>query len=181
VSMFANRLGALILASVSIGAAFLAAGAAYAEQTAIAAIVSGDNIQKVGFRAMIQKAAIMYNIAGFARNNLNGSVAVSLQGDEDRIGRVLSLIRAGSKKSSKSNKIDQTPIALDPTLNTFTVYGWTSTSREISRPYDLVFPLRTSDDQMSHDDAKSTWNRLVESVLAGDDLARFMKHLNDDD
>jgi len=72
-------------------------GAASAQ--AITATVTGAQIQKVGFRAMIQKEAIMFNLAGSARNNPDGTVKVSLQGDKDRIDRTLAAIRAGSKKS----------------------------------------------------------------------------------
>jgi hypothetical protein len=41
--------------------------------------VIGENIQKVGYRAMIQKQAIKYNLAGYARNNPDGTVGVGLQ------------------------------------------------------------------------------------------------------
>ena len=30
-------------------------------------------------------------------------------------------------------------------------------------------------------DAKAVWNKIAESTLKGDDLAKFMKHLDDDD
>ena len=60
---------ALLLAAVlASGSALLTAGAASAQQQAITATVTGAKIQKVGFRAMIQKEAIMYDLAGFARN-----------------------------------------------------------------------------------------------------------------
>ena len=52
---------------------------------------------------MIQKQAIMYNLAGSARNNPDGTVSLSLQGDKDRIDKVLDAIRAGNKKSSTGN------------------------------------------------------------------------------
>ena len=119
-------------------------GAASAEQQAIKGIVSGAKIQKVGFRAMIQKQAIMYNLAGYARNNVpEGTVSISLQGDRHRIDEVLDAIRAGTKKSSHDNKVSVTDDALDPSLKTFTVVQWTSTTRDITTPYDLVFQLRT--------------------------------------
>jgi acylphosphatase len=163
------------------GAVLLTAGAASAQQQAIKGIVSGAMIQKVGFRAMIQKEAIMFNLAGSARNNPDGTVTVSLQGDKDRIDQVLAAIRAGSKKSSKDNTIAQTPAAVDPNLKTFTVFGWTSTTRNITNPYDLVFSLRPANDQISRKDAKAVWNTIAEGALKGDDLAKFMKHLDDDD
>jgi acylphosphatase len=173
---------ALLLAAVLAGAsALLSAGAASAQQAAITATVAGEAIQKVGFRAMIQKEAIMDNLAGSARNNPDGTVTVTLQGDQDRIDRLLAAMRAGSKKSSKDNTIAPVPIAVDPDLKTFTVFGWTSTTRNITNPYDLVFHLRPANDQISRHDAKAVWNTIAEGAIKGDDLAKFMKHLDDDD
>ena len=173
---------ALLFAAVLASAiGLLTAGAASAQEEAITATVTGEAIQKVGFRAMIQKEAIMLNLAGSARNNPDGTVKVSLQGDKDRIDQVLAAIRAGSKKSSKDNTIAQAAAAVDPHLKTFTVFGWTSTTRNITNPYDLVFPLRPANDQISRRDAKAVWNTIAESTLKGDDLKKFMNHLDDDD
>ena len=149
-----------------------------AQQQAITATVTGAEIQKVGFRAMIQKEAIMYNLAGSARNNPDGTVSVSLQGDKDRIDNTLAAIRAGSKKSSPNNTINQVPAAWDPNLKTFTVFAWTSTTRNITNPYDLVFTLRPANDPVPPQDAKSIWNNIAESTLKGDDLAKFKNHLD---
>ena len=130
---------------------------------------------------MIQKEAIMDNLAGSARNNPDGTVTVTLQGDRDRIDQLLAAMRAGTKKSSKDNTVAQVPAAVDPNLKTFTVVGWTSTTRNITNPYDLVFHLRPTNDQISRHDAKAMWNSIAEGALKGDDLAKFMKHLDDDD
>jgi hypothetical protein len=70
---------------------------------------------------------------------------------------------------------------VDPNLKTFTVFGWTSTTRNITNSYDLVFPVRPANDQISRKDAKAVWNTIAEGTLKGDDLAKFMKHLDDDD
>jgi hypothetical protein len=63
-----NRVALLLAAVLASGSALLTAGAASAQQQATTATVNGAKIQKVGFRAMIQKETIMYNLAGFARN-----------------------------------------------------------------------------------------------------------------
>ena len=175
------RVALLLVAVLASGSGLLTTGAAVAQQQAITATVTGAKIQKVGFRAMIQKEAIMYNLAGYARNNPDGTVKVSLQGDKNRIDQTLAAIRAGSKKSSQNNAISQVPAAVDPNLKTFTVFAWTSSTRNITNPYDLVFPLRPANDQISRHDAKAIWNDIAKSTLRGEDLAKFLKHLDEDD
>jgi acylphosphatase len=152
-----------------------------AHQEAISGTITGEKIQKVGFRAMIQKEAIMLNLAGAARNNPDGTVSLSLQGDRKRIDKVLDVIRAGNKKSSTGNTINPTDAPLDSNLRTFTVYAWTSTSRNITNPYDLVFHLRPTDDEISRKEAEAAWNNIAESTLKGDDLTKFKNHLGGDD
>ena len=101
-------LALLFVGGLVCGAAMLTAGEASAQQEAITGIVSGEAIQKVGFRAMIQKQAIMYDLAGYARNIPDGTVSISLQGDKDRIDKALEAIRVGSKKSSRDNIVNVT-------------------------------------------------------------------------
>jgi acylphosphatase len=169
-----------LLASVLIWG-IATAVAATAQQEAITATVIGENIQRVGFRAMIQKQAIMYNLAGYARNNPDGTVGVRLQGDEDRIAKTLESISAGNRRSSKANIIGEAPAALDSNLKTFTVFSWTSTIRNILNPYDLVFHLRPANNDISLKEAEAVWNTIAESTLKGEDLAKFMKHLEGDE
>jgi acylphosphatase len=163
-----------LLASIFLCGVTLTAFAANAHQQAITATVIGETIQKVGFRATIQKQAIRYNLAGYVRNNSDGTVGVGLQGDEDRIAKTLEAISDGNKKSSKANIIAETPAALDPNLKTFTVFGWTSKSRSILTPYDLVFDLRPANNEISGEEAEAIWNRIAKSTLRGEDLAKFM-------
>jgi acylphosphatase len=177
-----GSLAVQLLASVLIGGtAAEAALAASTQQEAITATVIGEKVQNVGYRAMIQKQAIMYNLAGYARNNPDGTVGVMLQGDEDRIDKTLEAISAGNKKSSKANIIGEAGAPFEPNLKTFTIFGWTSTSRNISNPYDLVFNLRAASSEISPKDADAVWNSIAESALKGEDLAKFMKHLEDDE
>jgi hypothetical protein len=76
------------------------------QKHAISATVTGND-QHVGFRAMIMKQAIKYNLAGSAKNDKDNIVRFTLQGDASRIDAA----------------------AVDPALSTFTVIDWTSTSR----------------------------------------------------
>ena len=175
------RIAMLIVAGFLCATAPASAREDKADQTAITGTVSGGMIQKVGFRAMIQKQAIMYNLAGYARNNADGTVALSLQGDKKRIDKVLEAIREGTKRSSRDNKVNAANAPLDPNLNTFTVFGWTSTSRAITNPYDLVFHLRPTDEPISKKEAEAAWNAIAESTLKGDDLTKFKNHLGGED
>jgi acylphosphatase len=177
----ARRIALLLVGALVCGITILTAGEATAQQEAITGTVSGEQIQKVGFRAMIQKHAIMYNLAGYARNNTDGTVSISLQGDRGRIDKILEAIRAGSKRSSTDNTISTGSAPLDPGLKTFTVFGWTSTSRNITNPYDLVFHLRPANDEISKKAAEAVWNSIAESTLKGDDLAKFKNHLGGED
>src|ERR1700733_12151985 len=86
---------------------------------AILATVTGDD-QHVGFRAMIMKQAIEYNLAGSAKNDADGTVHFSLQGDSDRLDAALAIIRAGTKKSSNI-EVSATQTAVDPDLHAFTI------------------------------------------------------------
>lgn len=169
------------VAALICGMAMLATGGAMAQPEAMTGTVAGAHIQKVGFRAMIEKQAIMYNVAGSARNNADGTVAITLQGDEHRIDNILEAIRAGTRRSSTNNAIASAAAPVDPGLKTFTVFQWTSTSRNITTPYDLIFHLRPVDDEISKKKAEAVWNAIAEGVLKGDDLKKFRNHLNGDD
>jgi acylphosphatase len=61
------------------------------------------------------------------------------------------------------------------------VYGWTSTSRNITNPYDLVFQLRPANTEISKKEAAAAWNTIAEGALKGDDLDKFKKHLDSDE
>jgi acylphosphatase len=166
----------LLLAAIFVnGTALPIAGAAGPETQAISGIVRGD-VQKVGFRAMILKQAIEYNLAGSAQNIKEETVLFTLQGDENRIDQAVMAIRDGTKKSSNVN-VSTSPAKVDSKLSQFTVIGWTSASRNITNPYDLVFNLRTNDEIISRKKAKSIWHEILRSTLKGEDLNK----LGDDD
>jgi len=151
------------------------ASAAGPESQAISGIVTG-NVQKVGFRAMILKQAIKYNLAGSARNTTEGAVQFTLQGNESRIDQAVMAIRDGTRRSSNVN-VSTSPAKADPGLDKFTVIAWTSASRDITTPYDLVFHLRPNNETISKRDAKQVWHEILRSTLKGDDLDK----LDDDD
>jgi acylphosphatase len=141
--------------------------------TAVSGIVTG-NVQEVGFRAMIQRQAIQENLAGSVENKSDKSVQFFLQGDEDRIDEALNVIREGTKKSFNVN-VSVSPTSIRPDLRTFTVVGWTSVSRNITQPYDLVFNLRPDDTTISKHEAKKVWLAVCEKAVKGADTGKCNK------
>jgi acylphosphatase len=141
--------------------------------TAISGVVSG-NVQQVGFRAMIQKQAIEYNLAGSTKNNDNKAVQFSLQGDKDRVDQAIAAIRDGTKKSSNV-KVALSPATVAPNLSTFTVVGWTSLSRKIKTPYDLVFTLRADNTTIKKRATKAVWLEICNKAVKGEDVGKCDK------
>jgi acylphosphatase len=141
------------------------------QKQAISATVTGND-QQVGFRAMIMKQAIEYNLAGYAENEANRIVHFMLQGNSDRLSSALAAIRGGTKKSSKI-EVNATPAAVDSGLDRFTIIDWTSTSRDITTPYTLVFALRADDEAISKSEAKDVWHEILRKTLRGEDLQKL--------
>ena len=141
------------------------------QKQAISGTVTGND-QHVGFRAMIMKQAIAYNLAGDAKNEPNDVVHFTLQGDAARIGEAVAVVREGTRKSSKI-EVSTAPAAVDPALNTFTIIDWTSTSRGITTPYTLVFKLRGDDRVLAAADVKDVWHGILKSTLKGGDLKKL--------
>jgi len=138
---------------------------------AISGTVTGND-QHVGFRAMIMKQAIEYNLAGYAKNLPNDIVSFTLQGDAGRLDKAVAAIREGTKKSSNI-QVATTPGTVDRALGNFTIFAWTSTSRDITNPYDLVFTLRPEDKTLPDTDVKNVWQGILRSTLKGDDLKKL--------
>ncbi len=141
------------------------------QKQAISGTVTGND-QHVGFRAMIMKQAIAYNLAGSAKNLPNDVVSFTLQGDADRLELAVAAVEAGTKKSSNI-KVTTAAATVDPALTAFTVLGWTSTSRNIANPYDLVFRLRPDDNEIPASQVKGVWQDILKSTLRGDDLKKL--------
>jgi acylphosphatase len=140
---------------------------------AVSGTVTG-NVQEVGFRARIQKQAIRYNLAGSAQNNNDKSVRFVLQGIKDRIDQALRSISEGTKKSSNVN-VKVSSASVEPNLETFTVIGWTSVSRHISHPYDLVFSLRHDNTTITKDQAKAVWLDICRKTVKDEDTGKCEK------
>jgi acylphosphatase len=142
-----------------------------AKKEAIEATVSGND-QQVGFRALVMKQAIRYNLAGSARNDADMVVNFTLQGDKKRFDPALDTIRKGTPRSSNIEVVTK-PATVDPDLNTLTIMGWTSSSRHITNKYNLVFSLRADDDEISKAQTKAAWHQILENTLNPEDLKKL--------
>jgi len=140
---------------------------------AVSGQVSGK-VQQVGFRALILRQAIRFNLAGTAKNNSDGTVTFVLQGDPTRIAAAVEVIALGTAKSSDV-KVKTTAAKIDPQLKTFTVVAWTSTNREITTPYDLLFTLRKNDKTVSEKEAHEEYHQILQKTLKGEDLKKALK------
>ena len=138
---------------------------------AISATVTGKD-QGVGFRALVMKQAIEYNLAGVAKNDVNDVVDFTLQVRKKRIEKAMETIRDGTGRSSNL-EVKTSPAAVDPKLDTFTVFDWTSTTRQITTPHTLVFKLRDTDETISTPDAKDAWHTILQTTVKGDDLKKL--------
>lgn len=141
-----------------------------AEPTAVSGQVSGK-VQQVGFRALILKQAIRFNLAGTAKNNTDGTVSFVLQGDPAQIKEAIKEIAKGDAKSSNV-QVKTNDTKLDPKLKTFTVVDWTSTSRHITTPYNLVFTLRKNAGTISEKDAEKEYHRILKATLSKEDYEK---------
>ena len=166
-----RRVTCVIMMLIAFGFVTSARGSTMAEREAVEATATGKD-QQVGFRALVMKQAIQYNLAGSARNDANEIVHFTLQGGKKRIDSALATIKNGTKKSSDI-KITTTPAAIDPNLNAFTIVDWTSSSRKITNKYNLVFQLRANDAAISPADAKKAWRQILENTLNADDLKKL--------
>jgi acylphosphatase len=146
-----------------------------AKNEAIEAMVTGRD-QKVGFRALVMKQAIEYNLAGSAINEPDQVVRFTLQGAKERIDEALTTIQQGTKKSSDI-QITTSLIERDPELEAFTIVDWTSSSRNITKKYTLVYKLRPKDKVISREEAQKKWHKVLEKTLDAEDRAKL--HLDD--
>ncbi len=174
--MLKKILAASLFAVLSLQSiAFAQTAPSSGDQTKAVGAISGTvtgNDQKVGFRALIMKQAIEYNLSGYAKNEPNDIVRFTLQGRPKRLDEAVAAIREGTKKSSNI-EVATTPATVDPALDAFTIYAWTSTSRNITNPYDLVFKLRADDGKLSEAEVKDVWQGILKSTLKGDDLKKL--------
>jgi len=121
---------------------------------------------------MVMKQAIEHNLAGVAENQPNMIVRFTLQGHGKRIDKAIAAIDDGTKRSTGVG-VSASRSSIKPSLETFTIVDWTSSSREITNPYTLIFTLREDDGVISPDDAKTIWHEILQNTLKGEDLKKL--------
>ena len=70
------------------------------------------HVQGVGFRWRAKKAAEMYGVSGWVRNDWNGSVTMEVQGTAEQIDQVLIAIQRGMY--IRIDHMDSRTIPVDP-------------------------------------------------------------------
>lgn len=128
--------------------------------SAVQGLVSGQ-VQKVGFRAFILRQAVAGNLSGWTVNLSDGRVSFCLAGPAPRIQSALEEIARGPDRSKVAG-VQTWPVPYPPGPQTFTVCAWTSESRKITTPYNLVFSLRSPDSVLSKKKADKFYHRLLE-------------------
>ena len=73
-------------------------------------IVSG-HVQGVFFRQGCQRQAVAFGVAGWIRNNYDGTVEAALEGEADAVERVVSWMRVGPSAAVVTGVrvVDETP------------------------------------------------------------------------
>jgi hypothetical protein len=69
-------------------------------------------------------------------------------------------------------KVALSPATVAPNLSTFTVVGWTSLSRKIKTPYDLVFTLRADNTTIKKRATKAVWLEICNKAVKGEDVGK---------
>ena len=75
-------------------------------------IVYSGHVQGVGFRWRAGKAADMYGVTGWVRNDWDGTVTMEVQGTEEQIDQVLIAIQRGMY--IRIDNMDSRTIPVDP-------------------------------------------------------------------
>jgi hypothetical protein len=83
--------------------------------------------------------------------------------------------RFRSTKKSSNVKVALSPATVAPNLNTFTVVGWTSLSRKIKTPYDLVSTQRADNATIKKRAAKAVWLEICNRAFKGEDVGKCDK------
>jgi acylphosphatase len=79
-------------------------------------------VQGVGFRWFVEREAHMLGIAGWVRNNADGSVEVMAMGTRDQLAGLHSRLREGPR-AARVDDVQVSQAKPVPGLNTFRIEG----------------------------------------------------------
>ena len=79
-------------------------------------------VQGVGFRWFVEREAHMLGIAGWVRNNFDGSVEVLAMGTREQLMGLRSRLREGPR-AARVDAVDESEAKPVPGLNTFRIEG----------------------------------------------------------
>jgi acylphosphatase len=79
-------------------------------------------VQGVGFRWFVEREAHMLGIAGWVRNNPDGSVEVLAMGTREQLAGLRSRLREGPR-AARVDDVDELEARPVPGLNTFRIEG----------------------------------------------------------
>ena len=79
-------------------------------------------VQGVGFRFFVEREAHMLGVAGWVRNNPNGTVEVLAIGTPEQLMGLRGRLRAGPR-SARVDAVDESEAKPIPGLNTFRIEG----------------------------------------------------------
>jgi len=84
-------------------------------------IVRG-RVQGVGFRWFVEREAHILGIAGWVRNNANGSVEVMAQGTREQLSGMRSRLREGPR-AARVDGVEESEARTSAGLNSFRIEG----------------------------------------------------------
>jgi acylphosphatase len=84
-------------------------------------IVRG-RVQGVGFRWFVEREAHILGIAGWVRNNADGSVEVFAQGTRDQLAGLRARLQEGPR-AARVDAVEEAPAAVTKTHTTFRIEG----------------------------------------------------------
>jgi acylphosphatase len=79
-------------------------------------------VQGVGFRWFVEREAHMLGVAGWVRNNPDGSVEVLAMGTRDQLAGLRSRLRQGPR-AARVDDVEEAQAQPVPGLNTFRIEG----------------------------------------------------------
>ncbi len=79
-------------------------------------------VQGVGFRWFVEREAHLLGVAGWVRNNSDGSVEVMAQGSREQLAGLHARLREGPR-ASRVEEVDVAQADPEPGLNSFRIEG----------------------------------------------------------